>query len=368
MARAQTPAEAGPLLARDEIIGTTTMLRDAIHLGAPDGAPPTPGTEHRGPPSVSLALGSGGARGLAHIGVIQWLVEHGYRIRSIAGSSMGALIGGIHAANKLDVYVDWVTAMERGTVLRLLDPAFARGGLFKGERVIAVLRELCGDHAIESLPVAFTAVAMDLGSGEEVWLREGRLFDAIRASIAAPLIFTPFRHGERMLADGALVNPLPLAPVLHDATDLTIAVDLGGAAEALPGAPAPEREPGEDGVARRMRDFIGLHLERASDASLRWLTDRAFASMPPKQPVSALQAPDVTVSIPCNACGLHEFWRAPELIRLGRERAAQAFAEAGLAPRPASARGRRRTPRHAPCGGRIGHDRRARERVAAVSA
>jgi NTE family protein len=128
MPRVGPPIGVGPLLARDEIIGTTTMLRDAIYLGTPDAAEPTAATER---PSVSLALGSGGARGLAHIGVIQWLVEHGYRIRSIAGSSMGALIGGIHAANKLDVYVDWVTGMERGTVLRLLDPAFARGGLIK---------------------------------------------------------------------------------------------------------------------------------------------------------------------------------------------------------------------------------------------
>ena len=168
-------------------------------------------------------LGSGGARGLAHIGVIQWLRENGYDIRSIAGSSMGALVGGIYAASKLEVYAEWVLALERMQVVRLLDPAFGRAGLFKGERIMGVLRELIGDCVIEDLPLSFTAVATDLDSGEEVWLREGKLFDAIRASIATPLIFTPFKHGTRTLLDGALVNPVPIAPTLNDTTDLTIA-------------------------------------------------------------------------------------------------------------------------------------------------
>src|SRR5207302_9966930 len=108
--------------------------------------------------TVSLVLGSGGARRLAHIGVIQWLTENGYDIRSIAGSSMGALVGGIYAAGKLEVYAEWVLALERLQVLRLLDPAFGRAGLFKGERIMAVLRELIGDFDIEHLPLVYTAV------------------------------------------------------------------------------------------------------------------------------------------------------------------------------------------------------------------
>jgi NTE family protein len=309
------------------------MQRDETPLCTPEGAE-DPAPLAGGAPggkaavTVSLALGSGGARGLAHIGVIQWLVENGYAIRSIAGSSMGALVGGIYAAHKLDVYVDWVSALERRQVLRLLDPAFARDGLFKGERVMGVLRELVGDHSIESLPVAFTAVATDLASGEEVWLREGKLFDAIRASIATPLIFTPLKRGERLLADGALVNPLPLAPMLHDRTDLTVAIDLRG--PAAPRSCRPRAARGDSAALRdRLQAFLKRPLERASDASVRWITELAFASMAAAQPAqAALLAPDVTVQVPHNACGTHEFWRAKELIRLGRECAARAFADA----------------------------------------
>jgi NTE family protein len=282
--------------------------------------------------TVSLVLGSGGARGLAHIGVIQWLTDNGYNIRSIAGSSMGALVGGIYAASKLEVYAEWVLALERMQVLRLLDPAFGRTGLFKGERIIGVLRELIGDFAIEDLPVSFTAVATDLGSGEEVWLRQGKLFDAIRASIATPLIFTPFKHGERTLLDGGLVNPVPVGPTLNDTTDITVAVNLSGAVEARP-SPAPSA-PTLDGNAHRLRirAFIeGLHLSRVPAGRANGIFNIAFASMEAMQNTIArlklaAYSPDVTVEIPRNACGFHEFWRAEELIELGRERTARAFA------------------------------------------
>jgi len=287
----------------------------------------------RGGPELSGA--SGGARGLSHIGVIQWLTENGYDIRSIAGSSMGALVGGIYAASKLATYAEWVLALERIHVLRLLDPTFGRDGLFKGERIMGVLRELIGDCAIEDLPISFTAVATDLETGEEVWLRQGGLFDAIRASIATPLVFTPFKHGARTLLDGALVNPLPIAPTLNDNTDLTIAVNLSGAPESLPVPPATAPMANSNAYRRRIRSFIeSLHIARATGAPARGLLDIAFVSMQTMQDTIArlklaAYSPGVTVEIPRNACGFYEFWRAKELIALGRERAAQAFARAG---------------------------------------
>jgi len=285
--------------------------------------------------TVSLVLGSGGARGLAHIGVIQWLTESGYEIRSIAGSSMGALVGGIYATGKLEIYAQWVLALERLQVLRLLDPSFGRNGLFKGERIIGVLRELIGDCAIEDLPISFTAVATDLDSGEEVWLNEGKLFDAIRASMATPLVFTPFKHGTRTLLDGALVNPLPIAPTLNDNNNLTIAVNLGGPAEARPTPPATSPIVDGNAYRQRIRAFIeNLHLGRTTGVPARGLLDIALASMQTMQHTIArlklaAYSPDVIVEVPRNACGFYEFWRAEELIKLGRERAAEAFAKAG---------------------------------------
>lgn len=282
--------------------------------------------------TVSLVLGSGGARGLAHIGVIQWLSENGYKIQSISGTSIGALVGGIYAAGKLEIYAEWVLALERMHVLRLLDPTIGQPGLFKGERIISVLRELIGDCSIQELPIAYTAVATDLGSREEVWLREGQMFDAIRASIATPLVFTPFRHGSRTLLDGALVNPVPIAPTLDDATDLTVVVDLSGPAEAVVLPPASASLIGDNSYRRRIARFVdALQPSRTPAEPRHGLLDVAFVSMQAMQDtISQLRlsayAPDVMVEIPRNACGFFEFWRAEELIELGRERAVQAFA------------------------------------------
>ena len=161
---------------------------------------------------ISLVLGSGGARGLAHIGIIRYLEEQGYRIESISGSSMGALIGGIYATGKLEVYAEWVSALEKIDILRLLDISFSSGGFLRGDKVIRALRDLIGDHRIEDLPIAYTAVSADLNRQREVWLKSGSLFDAIRASIAIPTLFTPVKHENRLLVDGGLVNPVPIAP------------------------------------------------------------------------------------------------------------------------------------------------------------
>ena len=296
------------------------------------------------PTTVSLVLGSGGARGLAHIGVIQWLTENGYDIRSISGSSMGALVGGIYANGKLEVYAEWVLALERMHVLRLLDPTIGSPGLFKGERIISVLRELVGDCRIEDLPIGFTAVATDLDSGDEVWLQRGNLFDAIRASMATPLVFTPFKHGERLLVDGAVVNPVPIAPTLHDTTDLTIAVSLSGPAETRPLAPQSGSLIGDNGYRARILKFIEtVRPMRKTGEPSRGMMSVAMVSMQAMQDTIArlrmsAYSPDVLIEIPRNACGFFEFWKAEELIALGRERASLAFAgrvQAGLRDRRA---------------------------------
>ncbi|HHJ17371.1 MAG TPA: serine protease [Gammaproteobacteria bacterium] len=284
--------------------------------------------------TVSLVLGAGGARGLAHIGVIDWLDENGYEIRSIAGSSMGALIGGIYAAGQLQVYTDWVTRLEKLDVFRLLDFSFGAGGLIKGERIINILRELVGHHQIEELPFSFTAVATDLEEQKEVWLNHGPLFDAIRASIAIPSIFTPFEIDGQLLVDGGLLNPIPIAPTLRDKTDLTIAVNAGA-------PPSPELAQREKAAAPPANSYHKYH-ERILQF-INSLQRREMKETPESlglfeviaKSLDAMEntiarfklaayAPDIIVDIPSNACLFYEFYRANELIALGRERAAAA--------------------------------------------
>src|SRR5438874_1816415 len=140
---------------------------------------------------VALALGAGGARGYAHIGVIEVLEQRGYEIVSIAGTSMGALVGGLRAAGSLAPYAEWVRGLTARQVVRLLDPSLKTPGAIRAEKILAKVSELVAGALIESLPIPFTAVATDLLAGKEVWFQEGPLDAAIRASIALPTLITP---------------------------------------------------------------------------------------------------------------------------------------------------------------------------------
>ena len=278
--------------------------------------------------SISLVLGSGGARGLAHIGVIQVLEEQGYHIQSLSGSSMGALIGGIYAAGKLSIYRDWVCALDRLDVLRLLDPTFNGSSIFKGERIIQKLRDLIGDREIEDLPISFTAVATDLDESREVWLSNGPLFDAIRASIAFPTVFSAFHYRGRTLVDGGLLNPIPIAPTLRDMTDLTVAVSLNGKSRQLPEAHPCRKQPSEDkrrGYQQKIFGFIeslqrkNNHKE-ADESGFFDVISKSLDAM--QSSIASLKlaayTPDILIEIPKRVATMYEFERAEELIQIGR--------------------------------------------------
>ncbi len=290
---------------------------------------------------ISLVLGSGGARGLAHIGVIRALEEKSLRIRNIAGTSMGALIGGIYAADELDTFSKWVQQLERGDVIRLLDLSFSMTALFKGDRVIEVLKELIGDSRIEDLPIGFTAVATALREQREVWLNKGSLFDAIRASIAVPGVFTPATVAGQLLVDGGLVNPIPIAPTLNDATDLTIAVNLSGVSGHY--HPQEEAQPARrDKVARGYRaaisQFVSGLLEDDDDEDGQGapgfgdLLTQSFDVMQGSIARLKLAAymPDIVIDVPRDACTFFEFYRADEMEELGYRKAREVLANYGL--------------------------------------
>lgn len=288
--------------------------------------------------TVSLVLGSGGARGLAHIGIIQWLEENNFVIQSVAGSSMGALIGGIYATGKLGIYAEWVRALTKADVLFLLDFSFRSAGLIKGERIISLLKDLIGDCRIESLPISFTAVATDVETGKEIWLNQGSLFDAIRASIAIPTFFTPHEYLGRRLLDGGLVNPVPIAPTLKDFTDLTVAVNVNGKGPVFckkNDMPTPKAPP-QNSYAQAIKKFIqGFYPISRRNQPEEWgIFDVLNLSLDTMQSTIArlklaAYSPDIIIEIPKNACGTFEFHRADEMIVLGRTKAQETFHSIG---------------------------------------
>lgn len=178
--------------------------------------------------NVALVLSSGGARGLAHIGAIEEIEAQGYHITSVAGCSMGALIGGIYAAGKLKEFREWMKTIDRKKMLELTDFSFSINHLVKGSRIIEAIMEIVPDMKIEDLPIPFCAVATDWKGGREVVFRSGSLFDAIRASISLPSFFDPVRRDGMILIDGGVTNPIPLNRVDRQDGDILVGIDVSG--------------------------------------------------------------------------------------------------------------------------------------------
>lgn len=177
---------------------------------------------------VALALSSGGARGLAHIGAIEELESNGYHITSIAGCSMGALIGGVYAAGKLEEFREWMKTIDRKKMLELTDFSFSINHLVKGNRIIEAIMDFVPDIAIEELPIPYCAVATDLKAGREVVIDKGSLFEAIRASISLPSFYEPVQRDDMILIDGGVINPIPLNRVKRNDGDILVGVDVSG--------------------------------------------------------------------------------------------------------------------------------------------
>ena len=282
--------------------------------------------------TVSLVLGSGGARGLAHIGVIRWLEENGFEIKSIAGCSIGSLIGGVYAAGKLDQLEKWMRSLDKFDIVSLLDFSWGSGGFFKGDKIINTLVNFLGDIQIENLAIPFTAVATDIVTEKEVWINTGSLFNAIRASVSLPLFFTPVKYKGSILIDGGILNPVPIAPTFNDDTDLTIAVNLGGALDGDNNEPENTggKNKGESTYQSEIKKFIQALGKNEEKSGIReWgmydVSDKAFDTMQSTIARFKIAAypPDIDIEIARNACGTLEFDRAAEMIDLGYKKAQQ---------------------------------------------
>ncbi|MEJ2042750.1 MAG: patatin-like phospholipase family protein [Reinekea sp.] len=282
--------------------------------------------------TVSLALGSGGARGMAHIGVIRCLEDQGYEIVNIAGASIGALVGGFYAAGQLDRLQSWICALERRDVLGLLDLSFTGGGLFKGLKLMDALSSLVKDRVIETLPIEFTAVAVDLERQKEIWFTDGSLFEAIHSSIAIPSVFKPHKYRNMWLVDGGVLNPVPVSATMRTVTDLTVSVNLNAkrAPYSEPLVPTQQHvsinEASQPVVHRAIRRFIDrwkkedqIEPTPESRYSTLELLNRSIEIMQNTIAHMKLTAnlPDIQVEVPFDCGGLFDYHLADEIIERG---------------------------------------------------
>ncbi len=276
---------------------------------------------------VALVLSSGGARGTAHIGVIRELIKQGYEISSISGTSMGALVGGVYASGKLDEYESWLCSLGKMDVFNLVDFTLSTQGIIKADRVLKVMQKFIPDQKIEDLPIKFAAVATDLKKGKEVVITEGSLFEAIRASISIPLVITPVQKNDTLFVDGGVLNPLPVNRVFRQQDDILIAVNVNaqipykklmvddpewGYFDQLTSGKlisfqkklaklVPVNNKGNTGYFNLISNTTGLMLSQISMLTLE------------------MNPPDLLIEVSRHSCGVFDFYKAAELIELGKK-------------------------------------------------
>jgi len=287
---------------------------------------------------VALVLGSGGARGTAHIGVIRELEKQGYEITSISGTSMGALVGGVYAAGKLDEYEDWLTLLGKMDVFNLVDFTLSTSGIIKADKVLKELQKFIPDQKIEDLPIKYAAVATDIKQGKEVVITEGSLYDAIRASISIPMVITPLQKNDTLFVDGGVLNPLPLNRVYRQENDILIAVDVNAH---IPYEKLAVKNPEIGYFERLTRGKLGEFQKKLSElipknkkeshGYFSLINDTSSLMLAQITKLSLeLNPPDVLIQISRNSCGTFDFYKAGELIEIGKKTATESFKKTNI--------------------------------------
>ena len=277
--------------------------------------------------NVALALSSGGARGLAHIGAIEELEAQGYHISSIAGCSMGALIGGVYAAGKLNEFREWMKTIDRKKMLGLIDFSLSLNHIVKGTRIIEAIMEFVPDVNIEDLPIPYCAVATDLKAGREVMFRKGSLFKAIRASISLPSFYEPVKRNDMILIDGGIMNPLPLNRVKRQAGDILVGVDVSGHDykaqwDELQRLTAIQKH--DKSLKSKILDML---IPDNIEFNYYTVLSRASSLMIRQNSIlmAKLTNPDILVDIQMNRYGTFDFDKSEKLIAIGRQKTSQAI-------------------------------------------
>lgn len=276
--------------------------------------------------NVTLILSGGGARGLAHIGVIEELESRGYVINSIAGTSMGALVGGVYAAGKLNEFKEWMCTLDKQGIFRLIDFSFSSQGLIKGDRILKTMKKFVPDALIEELPVKYTATAFDIAQNKETVFSEGNLYHAIRASISIPTVFTPVISGNSVFVDGGVVNNIPIRNAIHTENDLLVASYVNADVPVLrPDLPAKEKNQRKELYEKWLKE-ARLHIfpgnrnnERKKLTYFNLITNTiASASNHLSRMIMQNDPPDVLIEISRHAAGTYDYFKAEELIEIGK--------------------------------------------------
>ncbi len=289
--------------------------------------------------SIALVLSSGGARGIAHIGVIAELERRGYQISAMSGTSMGALVGGLYASGSLGLYKEWLLSLDRMDVFGLVDFTLRANGLVKGEKVLREMKKIIPDKKIEDFALPFAAVATDITNGQEVVLKEGSLYDAIRASISIPTVFIPFENNGIQMVDGGVLNPIPINHVERKPQDILVVVDVNAHIPYFSKTNklelAEEKKLKND---QRFKKYIYLlsgklnsFVPKNENDKLGYfnLINKTMSLMVHQLSLMAIEKgkPDLLINIPHQSFGLFDFYKAAAIIKMGEEIAAKALDE-----------------------------------------
>ena len=289
-------------------------------------------------PVVTLVLSGGGARGIAHIGVIEELKRRGYEIASVTGTSMGALVGGVYAAGAIDPFREWLLTLDKRKVFSLVDFTLSRTGVVKGDKVFNKMKDFIPDTLIEDLKIPYAAVAVDLINNKEVVFREGRLFDAIRASVAIPSVLTPVKTDDGLLIDGGVMNNIPVDHAPRVPGDLLLVVNVNASIPVSPPKISPEETDKQKRAYKKKIEEFQFHLhkilshgstEKPSNSHEERmgyfnLIDKTVSLMTDHMAQMSLKlfSPDVLIEVSRDSCGTFDFYKASEMVEMGREAAA----------------------------------------------
>ncbi len=286
--------------------------------------------------NVALVLGSGGARGMAHIGVINELLRQGYNITSISGASIGALVGGIYATGNLKVFEEWMISLNKMDVFNLIDFTLSLNGVVKGDKILNRMKKMISDRNIETLSIPYTAVATDIINGKEVVFNEGSLYDAIRASISIPSVFTPFSYNGTKLVDGGVLNPVPVNRIKRQKDDILVVVDLNANKEFISANAEGKNKKGkkQHKYLDKIQKVLNQKFPKNKEDKIGYYNLLINTTGLMVQKISELtlknHKPDILIEIPYNSFGTYEFYNSKEIIEYGKAETQKALEKLSL--------------------------------------